>query len=238
MEYKLIVESRDTKGKSASKKIRQQGSIPAVIYGHGDEAMHLSVNEKDFLKLLDNIKGRNPIINLAVGDNPIVKAIIKSMQRASVTKKILSIDFQKVHADEKILLQVPVVLKGTAAGIKEGGILDHTLRSIPIRGQIDKIPDHIEIDITDLKIGYSIHISDLKLTEVEYNLPVDSAIVSVLTPKKVVEVAAPITEEITEPEVITEKKREEESEEVEAGGKKKASTETDAKKEIKKESKK
>lgn len=238
MEYKLTVEPRDMIGKSASKKIRRQGTIPAVIYGHGDDAVHLSVNEKDFLKLLDSIKGRNPIIEVLVADQPAVKAIIKSMQRASVTKKLLSIDFQKVHADEKILMQVPVVLKGTAAGIKEGGILDQVLRAIPIRAQIDKIPDHIEIDITDLKLGHTIHVSDLKITDVEFNVSIDSPIVSVLTPKKVVEVATPVSEEITEPEVITEKKREETTEEEETGGKKKAAPDTEAKKEVKKEAKK
>jgi large subunit ribosomal protein L25 len=235
MEYTLKVDERKTQGKSASKKIRQDGIIPAVIYGHGDEAIRLAVNEKEFLRLLETIKGRNPIINLIVGEKPKTKAIIKSMQRAAVTKKLLSIDFQKIHADEKILMQVPVILKGTAAGIKEGGILDQTLRSIPMRGQIDKIPDHIEIDITDLKLGHTIHIADLKLTDLEFMVSIDSPIVSVLTPKKVVEVAAPVTEEITEPEVITEKKREEEPEaETEVASKKKGTGETEAKKEAKK----
>lgn len=235
MEYKLKAEARETRGKSASKKIRRQGVIPAVIYGHGDEAKHLSVSEKEFIKLLESIKGRNPIIDLSVGDEPAVKTVIKSMQRAAVTKKLLSIDFQKIHTDEKIMMQIPVVLKGTAAGIKEGGILDHQLRSIPIRGQIDKIPDHIEIDITDLKLGRSIHVSDLKLADVEFNVSIDSPIVSILTPKKVVEVAAPVTEEITEPEVITEKKREETEEtEAETPSKKKSAPEVDSKKETKK----
>ncbi|MBS4015144.1 MAG: 50S ribosomal protein L25 [Candidatus Latescibacteria bacterium] len=230
MDYTLKVEERTEQGKSASQKMRHGGNIPAVIYGHGDQAIHLSVNEKEFLKLLDIIKGRNPIINLTIGDKPSTKAIIKSMQRAAVTKKLLSIDFQKIHADEKIIMNVPVVLKGTAIGIKEGGILDQTLRSIPIRGRIDKIPDHIEVDISELKLGHTIHIADLKLTDIEFMVPIDSSIVSVLAPKKVVEVAAPVAEEITEPEVITEKKREEGESESEAGGKKKSAGEAEAKK--------
>jgi large subunit ribosomal protein L25 len=236
MEYTLKVEERSASGKQDSKKIRRQGAIPGVIYGHGDKAVNLTVNEKDFLKLCEKIKGRSPIVNLVVGEKPAVKAIIKTMQRAAITKKLLSIDFQLVHAKEKITMNVPVILKGSAIGVKEGGILDNPLRSILIRCEIDKVPDHIEIDINDIKMGHSIHISDLKLEGVEYMLSVDSPIVSVLEPRKVVEVAAaPVTEAIAEPEVITEKKKEEVTEEeAEAGAKKKPAAEAETKKETKK----
>jgi len=202
--------------------MRRQGVVPAVIYGHGDKAINLSVNEHEFVKLLEKIKGHSPIIDLSIGDKPAVKAIIKTMQRAAMTKKVLSIDFQLIHAKEKITLSIPVILKGSAAGVKEGGILDHPLRSIPIKCEVDKVPEHIEIDITNLKLGHSIHISDLKLEGVEFMLAMDTPIVSVLIPRKVVEeVVAPVTEELKEPEVITEKKKEEAEAETEEGEKKK-----------------
>lgn len=234
MEYTLKVNERKEIGKSASKKIRNQGFIPAVVYGHGDEAVHLSVNEKEFTKLLDSIKGRNPIIDLQIENKTSIKAIIKSMQRAAVSKKLLSIDFQKIHTDEKISISIPIILKGTAIGIKEGGILDFPLRSVTVRGQIDKLPDHIEVDISHLRMGHSIHIADLNLKDIEFLVPADTPIVSVLTPKKVTEVTPTVTEEITEPEVITEKKREVEETEGEGEGKKKTASESDAKKETKK----
>lgn len=231
MEYKLKVEERSASGKSGSKKMRRQGIVPGVIYGHGDKAVILSINERDFSKLLEKIKGRSPIIDLVVGDKPAVKAVIKTMQREPITKKILSIDFQLIHTKEKITMNVPVILKGSAIGVKDGGILDHPLRSIPVRGEVDKVPEHIVVDITDLKLGHSIHISDLKLEGVEFMLSADAPIVSVLVPKKVVEVVAPVVEEVKEPEVITEKKKEEPEEaEGEAGTKKKPTGEPETKK--------
>ncbi|MCX8014376.1 MAG: hypothetical protein N2748_00005, partial [candidate division WOR-3 bacterium] len=94
---------------------------------------------------------------------------------------------------------------------------------------VDNIPEHIEIDITNLKMGHSIHIADIKIEGIEFMLSADVPIVSILTPKKV-EVTAAVTEEIKEPEVITEKKKEEEVEESESSGKKKPSAETETKK--------
>jgi large subunit ribosomal protein L25 len=235
MEYNLKVEERTASGKSANKKMRRQGVVPAVIYGHGDKAVNLSVNEHDFIKLLEKIKGRSPIIDLSIGDKPAVKAIIKTMQREAMTKKVMSVDFQLIHAKEKITLNIPVILKGSPIGVKDGGILDHQLRSIPIRCEVSKVPEHIEIDISNLKIGHSIHISDLKLESVEFMLATDAPIVSVLIPRKVVEeVAAPVAEELKEPEVITEKKREEETEPEEGDKKKKPTAEQSKEKEAKK----
>jgi large subunit ribosomal protein L25 len=218
MEFKLKVEERNVAGKSQSKKLRNSGIIPGVVYGHGDKAVNLNVNEREFSKLLEKIKGHNPIVDLTIADKPTVKAIIKTMQRKAVTKEILSVDFQIIHAKEKITMNIPVILKGSAFGVKEGGILDNPLRSIPVRCEIEKVPDHIEVDITDLKLGHSIHVSDIKIEGVEFMILADSPIVSVLAPRKIVEVAAaPVTEEVTEPEVITEKKKEE-AEEGEAEG--------------------
>ncbi len=235
MEYRLKVEERSASGKSANKKMRRQGVVPGVIYGHGDKAVNLSVNEHDFTKLLETIKGRSPIIDLTIGDKPAVKAIIKTMQREAMTKKVMSVDFQIIHAKEKITLSIPVILKGSPIGVKDGGILDNPLRSIPIRCEVSKVPEHIEIDITDLKMGHSIHISDIKLEGVEFVFASDAPIVSVLVPRKVVEeVAAPVTEELKEPEVITEKKREEEEEPEEGEKKKKPAAEQPKEKEAKK----
>jgi large subunit ribosomal protein L25 len=236
MEYKLKAEERESSGKLLSKKMRRQGSVPGVIYGRGEKTVNLTIDEQELSKLLDKIKGHSPIVELTVGDNPPTKAIIKTMQREALSKKLLSIDFQKIHAREKVTMNVPVILKGTAVGVKdEGGILDHPLRSIPVRCEVDKVPEHIEIDISELRVGHSIHISDLKLEGVEFTLAIDAPIVSVLVPRKIVEVAAPVVEEAAEPEVITEKKKEEAEEtEGEAGAKKKPVAETETKKETKK----
>ncbi|MCS7258550.1 MAG: 50S ribosomal protein L25 [candidate division WOR-3 bacterium] len=207
MENTIKAYKRTWIGTSACKKFRKQGIIPAVVYGHGDEAINLAVNEKEFEKFLDEIKGRNPVVDLIIDNGEVIKAVIKSIQREAMTRRLLAIDFQKIHREEKIVMHVPVVLKGTAIGIKAGGILDHHLRTIPIRGFADQLPDHIEIDVSNLKLGQTIHISDLKYENIEFVLPPETPIVSVLIPKKVAE-AATVVEEIKEPEVITEKKHE------------------------------
>ncbi|MCX7785772.1 MAG: 50S ribosomal protein L25 [candidate division WOR-3 bacterium] len=226
MEYSLKAEERKAIGTSASKKLRRQGLIPGVIYGHRDNPLSIVVAEREFSTLLEKIKGHSPIINLSIGEMTI-KTVLKSLQREPISKRLLSVDFQRIHAKEKITLKIPVILKGSAIGVKMGGILDHPLRAIPIKCEIEKVPEHIEIDISDLKLGHSIHIADLKIEGVEFMLPPDTPIVSVLTPRKLVEEAVAVTEEIKEPEVITEKKKEEvETAEAETGGKKKSTAES------------
>ncbi|MDH5684611.1 MAG: 50S ribosomal protein L25 [candidate division WOR-3 bacterium] len=222
MQYTIKAEARTTIGKSANRSLRRNGLVPAVIYGRGEEPQNLVINEKEFSRLLEKIKGHSPILDMELAGKPI-KCVIKLIQRNPITLNLLHVDFQKVHAREKISVAVPIILKGSAQGIKAGGILDHRLREIPIRAEVDKIPEHVEVDITELKLGHSIHVSDLKLEGVEFTLPADTTIVSVLAPRKVEEVVAPAAaaaaEETKEPEVITEKKREEA---VEEGKEKKA----------------
>ncbi|MEO0091410.1 MAG: 50S ribosomal protein L25 [candidate division WOR-3 bacterium] len=226
MEYSLKAEERNAVGTSASKKLRREGLVPGVIYGHHENPLSIFVSEREFSALLDKIKGHSPIINLEVGDTTI-KVILKSLQREPISKKLLSVDFQRIHAKEKVTLKIPVILKGSPIGVKMGGILDHPLRAIPVKCEIEKVPEHIEIDISGLKLGHSVHISDLKIEGVEFMLPPDTPIVSVLTPRKLVEEAVAVTEEVKEPEVITEKKKEEaETAEAETGAKKKTTGES------------
>lgn len=214
MANSIKAELRDAKGKSASRSFRREGVVPAVVYGRGEATQNIVINEKDFFRLLENIKGHSPIIDMEIGGKPL-KCVIKLIQRNPITLNLLHVDFQMVHAQEKISVAVPVILLGTdkAAGIKAGGVLDYHLREIPLRAEVDKIPAHINVDITELKLGHSIHLSDLKIDGVEFSLPVDTTIVSILHPRKIEEVVAPVAEvaeEAKEPEVITEKKKEEE----------------------------
>jgi large subunit ribosomal protein L25 len=214
MPYSIKAEVRDTKGKSATRSLRRAGKIPAVLYGRGEEPQNLTINEKEFSHLLEKIKGHSPIIDMEFAGKP-VKCVIKLIQRNPITLNLLHVDFQIVHAQEKISVAVPIILKGAAIaqGIKAGGVLDYHLREILIRAEVDKIPEHIEVDVTDLKLGHSIHVSDLKIEGVEFSPPPDTTIVSILAPRKVEEVVAPAAAaaaETKEPEVITEKKKEEE----------------------------
>lgn len=212
----IKAELRTVKGKSASRSLRRNHLIPAVLYGRGEEPKNLMVNEKDFLRLLESIKGHSPIIEMEL-DGVTIKCVIKLIQRHPISLKLMHIDFQKVSAQEKISVAVPIILKGIdqSIGVKSGGILEHHLREVPLKAQFDKIPTHIEVDISNLKLGHSIHLTDLKLEGVEFMLPTDTTIVTILAPRKVEEVVTPVAveEAAKEPEVITEKKKEEPTEE-------------------------
>jgi len=197
-------------------RLRRSGTLPAVMYGHGEPSLMLAMSTHDFDRLLEEIRGHSPIVDVEVDGRPAQKCVIKTLQRNPMTGGLLHVDFQKVHAGEKITMNVPVLVNGSAEGVKQGGMLDHVLRQVPVRATIDAIPERFEIDVTNLKIGHSIHIKDLGRADLEFALPLDSPIVAVLIPRKITETptaaeaAAAAEAGPAEPEVITEKKPTEE----------------------------
>lgn len=215
MAYTIGAEQRIETGKSQIRKLRRRGRLPAVMYGHGDPSVLLSLSARDFARLIREIRGHSPIVELEISGQPATKCVIKTIQRNPLNDEFLHVDFQKVHPHEKLTMNVPVVLRGTAAGVKQGGMLEQLLREIPVRAPIDRIPECFEVDVTHLKTGQSIHLTDLKIDGVDFILPLDSPVVTILTPRKLAaaaEAAAPAAEAPSEPEVITEKKEEESTE--------------------------
>ena len=246
MAYIVKATQRTDTGKGKVGRLRRSGTLPAVMYGHGEPSLMLATSTHDFDRLLEEIRGHSPIVDVEVDGRPAQKCVIKTLQRNPMTGGLLHVDFQKVHAGEKITMNVPVIVSGSAEGVKQGGMLDHMLRQVPVRATIDTIPERFEIDVTNLKIGHSIHIKDLGRADLEFTLPLDSPIVAVLIPRKIAETptaaeaAAAAEAGPAEPEVITEKKptEEEAGAEGEKGkGKGKAEAKGE-KKEEKKEEKK
>jgi len=228
MAYLVKATTRTETGKGTIKKMRRAGSTPAVLYGHGDPSLMLSLNTHEFNLLLDDIRGHSPIVDVEL-DGDTTRCVIKTLQRNPITGGLLHVDFQKVHAHEKITMNVPVLLHGTAAGVKAGGLLDHLLREVPVRATIDKIPEHFDVDVADLELGDSVHIGDLPADDIEFTLPPESAVVTILHPRKMAvepgaapaegetaegEEAAPAEgeEAPAEPEVIKEKGEEKKEE--------------------------
>jgi large subunit ribosomal protein L25 len=246
MAYTVKATQRTDTGKGKVGRLRRDGTLPAVMYGHGEPSLMLAMSAHEFGRLLDLIRGHSPIVEVEVDGQQAQKCVIKTLQRNPITGNLLHVDFQKVHPGEKITMNVPVIVTGSAEGVKQGGMLDHVLRTVPVRAAIDAIPEHFEIDVTSLKIDHSIHIRDLNRPDLEYTLPLDSPIVTVLSPRKLTETptaaeaAAEAEAGPAEPEVITEKKPTEEEAEGEAEkGKGKGKAEAKAeKKEEKKEEKK
>jgi large subunit ribosomal protein L25 len=221
-EFVLKAKPRERVGKEHAKKLRRNGFIPAVVYGQQAASLPLEIEAKSFQALLRGGLGENVLVTLSIseGKDGEKKVLIREIQRDPVKGNIVHLDFHEVSLTKKLSIQVPIHLLGTPEGVKDGGILQHVLRELEVQCLPTAIPEKIEVDVNHLKIGDSIHVSDLQLVDVEIVSDPQSSIVSVVPPTvfKEPEVAAAAAEE--EPEVITEKKEEEEEEEKEKEEKK------------------
>jgi large subunit ribosomal protein L25 len=213
----LNATARNDRGTGVARKLRQNGQVPAVIYGHGREPQSLAVVTRDIDKLLTQFSAASTVIELTVGDT-MAKTLIREIQRHPFKRHILHIDFQELVAGEKVTVSVPLRFVGTADGVRNsGGILEETMHQLHIRVDPSIIPDHIDVDVTALTIGHSYHIRDIKLPEGVQVLDDAGATICVCAaPKAVVEeVVAPEAEgavAAAEPELIRKTKPEEETE--------------------------
>jgi len=209
--------TRTEKGSSAVRKLRRNGLIPGVVYGHKTKPISITVSETEFLKIWRRITGKQILLDLIVHKNDKetkMHGFLKDYQHDPVDRKFLHFDFHKVSTSEKIRMAIPIELTGEAPGEKQGGIVDQVLREIEVEGLAGKLPEKITVDVSALEIGDSIFVSALKLAgEVEILKHGEEPIVSVLAPKKAEEeVAAQVALEeaaAAEPEVISEKTSEE-----------------------------
>jgi large subunit ribosomal protein L25 len=206
----LSANSRDSKGKGSARTLRSQGQIPAVIYGHGRDPQSLALNARDLDKLLSHIQAESTVIEVTVGGHT-AKTLIREIQRHPIKRQILHVDFQALVAGEKVTVSIPIVLTGTPEGVRlEGGVLDQTLREIEIEVDPSNIPDHIEYDVTNMVIGDSVHVSDLKVPEgVEVQDDPETSVAVLAAPRAVIEETPVVAEAVegeagavAEPEVI------------------------------------
>ena len=212
----ISARSRESRGKGAARQTRREGRIPAVLYGHGEDSVSLSVDANELQKLVHSISIENTIVDLDLGSGEPYKVLIRELQRHPFRDEFVHIDFFHVAMDEKIQVEVPIVLIGTPTGVKnKGGVLDHQLRELEVFCLPGSIPEKIELDVSNLDIGDSIHVSDIQLPDVEILTELDRAVVAVLAPT-VMEVKEVAEEALAEPEVIGRGKEAEEGEE--AGG--------------------
>lgn len=216
----LSANSRDSKGKGAARTLRSQGQVPAVIYGHGRDPQSLALNARDLDKLLSHIQAESTVIEVSVGGHT-AKTLIREIQRHPIKRQILHVDFQALVAGEKVTVSIPIVLTGTPEGVRlEGGVLDQTLREIEIEVDPSNIPDHIEYDVTNMVIGDSVHISDLKVPEgVEVQDDPETSVAVLAAPRAVIEETPVVAEAVegeagavAEPEVIGRGKEDDEGE--------------------------
>ena len=214
----LSATPRDGTGKGVARSLRASGRIPGIIYGHGREPQALAIDTRELEKLLSKISAESTVIELTL-DGKSAQTLIREIQRHPFKRQILHVDFQELVAGEKIIVRLPIVLSGVPDGVRQdGGVLDQTLRELEVEVDPANIPSHIEIDVTPLKIGDSIHVRDVKLPEgVEVITELDSSVCVVSAPRAVVEETV-VTEEAAttlEPEVIRKAKTDEDEEEAE-----------------------
>ncbi|HTM56992.1 MAG TPA: 50S ribosomal protein L25 [Candidatus Udaeobacter sp.] len=208
---------REGIGKGGARKARAAGQIPGVLYGHGETPIPVAVVARDFDVALRGHQGSNPLVNLKVGSSDYT-ALIRDVQYDPLTHVILHLDFQHISLTETIEVQVTVRLNGLAIGVKDGGgIIEHSLRAIEVRCLPTAIPASIDVDVTNLNIGDSIHVRDLSVPNVTILSDPDATVAAVVAPtvmeEKPAEEVAAAAATTEEPEVIAKGKKEEEGEE-------------------------
>lgn len=162
----MNVELRSKTGKGVSRQLRREEMVPGVVYGKGMDPVAVSIKYRELQAAMAGDGGQNNLITLVGGgglDQSMV--IIADLQRDALKGTYKHVDLHSVNMSEKLRVTVPVVLKGTAAGVKEGGLLDFAHHELHVECLPNNIPDHIEIDITELKITHSIHVSEIPLPE-------------------------------------------------------------------------
>lgn len=161
--YQLTVTSREGTGRSASRRLRKAEKIPAILYGKHTKPETLAVNAPEFAKLVKEIAGRAALIELKRDAGGAALSFLQEVQRDPITDRYLHVDLQEVKENEKMVISVLVRVVGEAYGVKtEGGVLDTATKRLRVRTLPKDLPDFIEVNITDLKMGESIHVSEIK----------------------------------------------------------------------------
>lgn len=211
----IILEAslRQATGTAKIKPLRRSGFIPAVVYGEGKKTLSIMVERKTLLRLFHEHHSENAIINLKVADdNKKVKeatVIIKEIQRHPVKDDIIHVDFNQISLTEEIKVKVPVTTKGEPVGVKvDGGSLEHIVWEIEIECLPTKIPEKIEVDVSQMKIGDTIQVKDLPIPkDIKVLQDLEQAVISITAPVKEEEIVPEAEEGAPEePEVIKEKK--------------------------------
>jgi large subunit ribosomal protein L25 len=186
--FELVAEFRGSQGKHASRRLRHEGKVPAILYGGHSEARALTLSHQKLLIMLDNERFYSTILNLRVGDQT-QAAILKDVQRHPFKNAIVHIDFQRVEDNQKIRISIPLHFVGAAVspGVKsQGGIVSHMRNEVEISCLPKDLPEFIEVDLSNLALNESIHLSQLKIPAGVDLLSVakeDAAVVAIHSPR-------------------------------------------------------
>ncbi len=236
MSFKIKAEKREIIGKNASRRLRREGMIPAVLYGGGSSNVPLTLKKQDVFMILRSDTGENTVFQVSF-DSENRDVMIKELQRDPVTDEILHADFVHIAMDKDIRVSVPVVSVGEAVGVKaEGGFVDFITREVEVECLPKDIPEHIDLDISGLHLRQSLKAGEIALPEgVKLITSSDTILVMIEVPVKEEEIEVEEEEEEViaeeeEPEVIGKEKLEKEKEGKEATEEKRGKEATEEKK--------
>ena len=215
----LEAQPRTPGNKNVARRVRQEGKIPGVLYGAGKQSLTVTLDPRQVTRILNSATGHNTIFDLAL-DGERTKAMIVDWQYEPIKGALLHIDLKRIAMDQKLKVNVPIVLKGEAAGVKQqGGILEQILREVEVECLPGDIPSAIEADVSHLVFGKVLRVSDLAHTEkLEFLTEANQPVAHITTVKEEVvatpeAVAAEAAAAPAEPEVIKKGKQEVEGEE-------------------------
>jgi large subunit ribosomal protein L25 len=209
----LKVDRRTISGKWGARRLRGEGIVPGVVYGHGEQTISVQLPEKELLGL---IRHGTRLVELNY-DGASETALIRDLQWDALGHSILHVDFARVAADERIRVEVKITLRGAAPGVEEGGVLAHLVHTVEVECLVTEIPEEIRVDVRNLHMDEAIHISDL-VVPAGVKVLADPEIVVAQVTKKLEELpaAAPEAEAgPTEPEIVGRRVAEEAPEEEE-----------------------
>ena len=187
MELKLVAEKRDATGKGVARKLRADGRVPGVLYGHGEDPIALSLDSRELSQVLHTGAGANVLVDLLV-DGSEHLAMPREIQRDLIRDRFIHVDFLTVNRDETITITVPVRVIGESPGVKAGGVVENHLWDLQVECLPTDVPEAIEADITGLEIGMSLKVSDLAVPSGATILTgPDESVVAVVQPQAPVE---------------------------------------------------
>jgi len=198
----LKAEARQATGSAGARRVRRSGRVPAVLYGHGEDAVALSVPAEEVNRLLD---AGHHLVTLDL-DGRAERALVKEVQFDTWEKQVLHVDFSRVGLHETVTVSVEVIAHGTPKAVLSGAILEQPLYSIEVECAADAIPDNIRVEVSDLEVNQMIHVRDLSLpVGVKAVTDLDALVLSVHEARGAALAeaeAAPTAEAAPEPEVI------------------------------------
>ena len=193
----LQVQQRENMSKGHLKEMRRAGVVPGNLYGKGKPTISIEVGVTKIAEILKSEAGLHTVVNLKIGGakkSANETAVIKMIQKDPISRKLLHVDFERVSLSDVITSQVTVTPQGTAAGVREGGILEQLMEQIEVKSRADQMPSHLDVDVSEMQLGGFIHASDIPLPAgVELVSRPDDIVIAIRQPHVRKETAAEVS---------------------------------------------